>query len=117
MNYALAKELKEAGFPQETQWSFVDKDEYPKELKKKLMVVGIKGRRNLINENYNVISSPTLSELIEACDWCELIPKVLKGELLGWIAQKTDGDKEYGFQSGKTPQEAVARLYIALNKT
>lgn len=80
MNYKLAKQLKDAGFPgSET----CEKDE---------------------------LYHPTLSELIEACgkDLMALIP-IWKSK--DWVAYGED----YAF-SGKTHEEAVAKLWLKLNK-
>ena len=84
MNYELAKQLKEAGFPQHKP-NCVDKDQW---------------------EYY----SPSLSELIEACGEEYRMMKY-SVEHLGWFA---GGYKEEGF--GQTPTEAVANLWLELNK-
>lgn len=85
MNYELAKELKEAGFPQ------MDIDE------------------NLSGEPRPY--RPTLSELIEACG--EEFYKLTK-QVEGWYAMSMSALKEIG--PCPTPEEAVARLWLALNK-
>jgi hypothetical protein len=87
MNYELAKQLKEAGFP-ETDC--------------------------LCGSDYG--DHPSLSELIEACgdnhfelerDWFNGTDK---WRALYWF----EGNVKSGF--GSTPEEAVAKLWIALNK-
>ena len=90
MNYELANKLKDAGFPQ-------------KEVKQYPFV-----------ENYY---SPTLTELIEACG--RFFNRMDRNEL-------TDGSVEWGAQCyddekgnsgyGSTPIEAVAHLWLSLNK-
>jgi hypothetical protein len=89
MNYELAQELNKAGFPE----------------------VYI-GRDITLNEPY----APTLSELIEACgeDFGSLHPLHKAGKISSWAAQVYDlkGIRE---QRGSTPEEAVARLWLALN--
>ena len=92
MNYELAKELKDAGFPQHGYEMMT-----PHAADVKL------GRES--------VYYPTLSELIEAC------LKELDGEL---TVRFKDGKcvcryKEIEFV-GSTPKEAVARLWLALNK-
>ena len=89
MNYALAKELKDAGFPEPTHCdcSF-----------------------SQLNGGYY---APSLSELIEACG--------LKFGSLNrygdvWDAEPPADDITHGAWSGDTPEEAVARLWLALNK-
>lgn len=107
----LAKELKDAGFPFNPNRDW-DKSDYfwlpcnkiTKDDREKLWI-------------------PTLSELIEACgreyilvdDGC-LFYAV---EKLGSIERnKANGItfRECTLWTGKTPEEAVAKLYIALNK-
>jgi hypothetical protein len=103
MEYKLAKELDEAGFPQ---------------LKGKSFVSRVSGYR-----------IPTLEELIEAC--------VEKGQLslnyhgqgkwiarIGYFIESTPDQKMKGYPQmaqhcvveASTPTEAVARLWLALNK-
>jgi len=94
MNYELAKKLKEAGFP-------------------------VKYPDNLFVEGEKSAYIPTLSELIKACvtnkeerciyrldyDWFER----------QWEASAGAPDEHFaGF--GKTPEEAVAKLWLGLNK-
>lgn len=100
MTYELAKELKEAGFkvPLHDCWEM--------------------GCQN----NYGVCY-PTLSELIEACG--EIV--LWKDEKRGWRAGH-GGDRKMAYgesyfddypnflTTGSTPEEAVVRLYLELNK-
>jgi hypothetical protein len=93
MDYELAKQLKEAGFQQNIKAS----DAYFME----------DGRNN-----GNKIKIPTLEELIEASVHpVELLrlTEISKGK---WGASRTDEE----YYHGATPEEAVARLYLALNK-
>ena len=102
MNYELAKELKDAGFP--------FKEHHP-----------AMGMENIIDfgdgEDYKV---PTLSELIEACgnEFLSLtqISKVLFKE--NWRCEWLSNDDECVEEDiyGKTPEEAVAKLWLELNK-
>jgi hypothetical protein len=109
MTYEFAKELRDAGFPMKNV------AEVPEEF----FVV-----------NQDVYKLPTLSELIEACgsrfgslinmkdhaadttiDWSEF----------NWVAIAPRLNKYHKFRSrtersGPTPEEAVAKLWLALNK-
>ena len=97
MNYELAKELKDAGFPL---------PEYPE------TIIGTRGSEPL--KLKGIIQEPTLSELIEAC-----------GEAFGSITKMFKPDDglfravSYSgkiIKTGRTPEEAVARLWLKLNE-
>jgi hypothetical protein len=92
MNYELAKELEEAGFQQggEGSWTF------PPE--------------KLVSRQADRVYIPTLSELIEACGNVDL--EVRTGHSCAGQLVKMDIVKG----QGSTPEEAVARLWLALNK-
>ena len=102
MNYKLAEQLKEAGFEQRVWQETVQYCPYKK--------------MGTINEVY----VPTLSELIEACNkvgnrfFCL---DFLKGT---WGARKyfkhPHCNNHYISMSGKSPEEAVAKLWLKLNK-
>lgn len=101
MNYELAKELKDAGFLQEGKTT-----EY---------IIAHKGYSETV-----MLYIPTLSELIEACGVAfeGLIYSPRKGTELHkeWYA---GGRKNLGFEqkeNGDTPEIAVAKLWLALNK-
>lgn len=100
MNYELAKELKDAGFPQTGKGSF---------LILKPADVGM----STASQTMKYV--PTLSELIEACGVGNFI---LRNDLLteAWHAQKDNDRKICCGGNGSTPEEAVARLWLALNK-
>lgn len=121
MKYELAKELKEAGFP-------VNRD--------KLWVKYYNGdwevMLQVVHQEFGPFSgadeetpTPTLSELIEACpdikeyhsEKCDFTLRFIGKE---WVAGYTenmgyDGDYLHEGGSGSTPEEAVARLWLALN--
>jgi hypothetical protein len=106
MNYELAKELKAAGFP----------------LKQIYAGAPVTAGQNTISIGDIEYEIPTLPELIEAC------PKqmgaatfVLSSSKQGreWVACYFDFGTNRGAElneTGKTPEEAVARLWLALNK-
>lgn len=89
MDYELAKELKDAGFRQDLE-------------RKPIWVRDLDG---------TMLTLPTLSELIEAC----------RGSFFrltyadGWEASSDSGGK-WTYVGGLTPEEAVAYLWLALNK-
>ncbi len=86
INYELAKELKEAGFPETTEY-------------------------------YGV--NPTLSDLIEACgeEFGSLERRVLElGIIQNIIVWDCWGSNPQNQGYGSTPEIAVAKLWLALNK-
>jgi hypothetical protein len=93
MDYELAKELRDAGFPQKSPTISEPKEYTP-----------------------DGAYMAALEELIEACRKPAHFVSV--DEVFeGWEAYLQDHDYEFRFTKGKgsTPTEAVARLYIALN--
>jgi len=98
MDFALAKNLKDTGFPQmldkKDRYSFFD------------------GPDTTGEDCY----APTLSELIEACgeDFNGLDREVDSKEMeVYWVGKAWSLDRN---THGSTPEEAVARLWLALNK-
>jgi hypothetical protein len=92
MIYELAMELKQAGFPQggKGTWAF------PPDA--------------IVVRSSDRVYVPSLSELIEACGDENF---KLCHDIGGWHAEKIDrGDT----QSYASPEEAVARLWLALQK-
>lgn len=126
MNYELAKELKDAGFPQKYPTGAPTRAYNSKGRHYWMHDSSNDDQTHIIHDGYtdNALDDkqltfiPTLSELFEACgeDFASLIRK--NG---GWEANsKFFVDKE-GIASahnwiGSTPEEAVARLYLQLNK-
>lgn len=96
MNYELAKELKEAGFPQKERSLIVGNEDCFVPNPTKL-------------DDYTYV--PTLSELIEAVKKVRL-RITLNGFEDHWNAHCSTTES----RSGSTPEEAVARLLLALNK-
>jgi hypothetical protein len=104
MNYELAKELKDAGFP-------------------------IKGHSEdhdggfcyicyATSEQLQQPCVPTLSELIEECGIFRVLELQSK-ENSAWYAGAGSWSDAFGYEfagRGVTPEEAVARLWLALNK-
>jgi hypothetical protein len=109
MNYELAKQLKDAGFPQNTDNQVL----HP------FFCTGWdKGNKCTKKDQCTV---PTLSELIEACGGEFLDLSTIEGKDYVWEAcgkyyccdEHGEGRK---FGEGKTPEEAVAKLWLELNK-
>lgn len=87
--YQLALELKNAGFPQ---------------------------KKHSVNYNGDLLTYPSLEELIEACgnDFI-LLSKSITGPGEHWIAVGGKWDsKTQHERRGETPKEAVARLWLTL---
>jgi hypothetical protein len=122
IDYELATELKDNGFPQSPYMNqLCEHEDFSHKLSSKVL-------------KCDWVSVPTLSELIEACggDFGGL----LKGNFLIWdygnrkyndfngfYAGTVDGSdgsslsvdyEPHGY--GKTPEEAVAKLWLAINK-
>lgn len=122
IDYQLAKELKDAGFPQKLagKISIENQEEFSTEIKQHGMAV------------FNYLYYPTLSELIEACEpdkaddfnlytnldqWTAHIQ--YHGFFEGWKGIPRDGAGSVSINMGcsaPTPEEAVARLWLALNE-
>ena len=110
MNYELAKELKEAGFPQQIRQG--DSVYNDRGIELKLFKYG--EFVDIASESDDWYKMPTLSELIEAC-----------GERFEGLRRQPDPDIETpeiwfadrdGYCSpGSSPEEAVARLWMVLN--
>lgn len=100
MNYELAKELKEAGFPiTKVTWTWKTGD--------------VEGEH---------LPNPSLSELIETCGKDnEKGEFTLYWDLKEWVSgyyEDTWGEpRQHNIEeTGSTPEESVARLWLALNK-
>lgn len=112
MKYELCKELKGAGFPQIGRGTYIYEDgsTFPdfETLKH-------------TNQLDLVAYIPTLSELIEACcGRLEDLMQMRHSEPNKWVASAYSCDEcgweDSHVESGATPEEAVARLWLALNR-
>ena len=111
MNYELAKQLKDAGFPQEGKGLYWEPTYF-----------GYTGEKVDKPKTEHCVYLPTLSELIESCGdkFGQLVQcDRFKGE--GWFAigcpTKWEDDGVLNIQEeGETPEEAVAKLWLKLNK-
>lgn len=90
MDYELANELKEAGFPQH-----------------------FKDEMYTTPNGVEYIMEPTLSELIEACGKNKEGNPIMCH--LNWVYGLLKWECNGGISYGGTPEEAVARLWLALH--
>jgi hypothetical protein len=97
ISYELAKLLKEAGFPQRIHYDI--NDYLPEPLK------------DGTYDKNDFVAIPTLSELIEACGDESVIVLTI-GKALTTALHGITGI----VTNGSTPEEAVSRLYLELNK-
>lgn len=122
MNYELAKKLKDAGFPQTGQrpWFcgghvyYGDGEgfELCKETEPIITTDHYCESSGLVAEF--VYEIPTLSELIEACG--ENFYSLYRHQKDKWQAHSTGDLWDIEIAHGPTPEEAVANLWLALNK-
>lgn len=95
MNYKLAKQLKDAGFPNSENWM--------------IEIINPNGDKGFVCD-WEL--KPTLSELIFACG--ELVLTVGdSGESYVFTYRFIDSSSEYNGR-GKTPEIAVAKLWLKL---
>lgn len=107
INYKLANELKDAGFPQDVKWGDML---YHDENKGQVLYTVMQKAEPIQGET----KIPTLSELIEACgDYFKGLTHYEPDSPWGALAEiRGHQIKEYG----KTPEEAVAKLWLKLNE-
>lgn len=111
MNYTLAKELKDAGWNRQTRFHIVlspkgEKKHYGR-TKAQLLQMELVG--------HEVLPCPTLSELIEACgDKFKKLWRHTNGNWTAYVGTKTG--KDVFTKDGATAEEAVANLWLALNR-
>jgi len=112
MNFGLAKELKDAGFPNIQDVQHRQGREF----------LAADGRVSVYSlgelapaENWFI---PTLKELLEACEKMEGYDHfTLEYRQLGWVASiEAQGAQTYSGSYHATAEEAVARLWLALKK-
>lgn len=98
MNYELAKQLKDAGFPQHDT--------------RAVSINILNG--GLSDSSIEIVDYPPVGELIEACgDGFESLHKDPSGRFGPWYVQSY---KKIGMRiGGNTPEEAVTMLWLALN--
>lgn len=110
VNYELAKELQESKFP-------INNIDLKKAYKSDgtLMTLGDSG-----TYKGELVWIPSFSELIEACGNEVGIYKISPIECNAWSKKLDlpvdDESNDFRYLIGSTPEEAVARLWLALNK-
>lgn len=128
MNYELCKKLKDAGFPQEYRKSnpIADFAYYDKSEELHLLhddndtgwwignEYGEVDRLDIERVLKEFTKCPTLSELIEACGKDKVF-NLYNGNKR-WEASKIGKEEDAFHGYGQTPEEAVANLWLALNK-
>lgn len=98
MTYELAKELKDAGFPNSEAWE------------------DVRGQTCIKDAHGFYQSVPDLCELIEACTKePSAFILYIRGDTQKWYASSSMGKSSADDVEGSTPEEAVAKLWIALN--
>jgi hypothetical protein len=117
MTYELAKQLKDAGFPQATwfyyrKYRWKDASQRESELCEPYIGMGTDGW-------LDCIAAPTLSELIEACgDGFTNLHHWNGTHAEEWVCNfKNYPDGFAWTTAAPTREEAVARLWISLNKS
>ena len=114
MNYKLAKQLREAGTDQHFDtkkgrryWMY-DKsdDDY-------VQIVHDGNIDNALDDE-QLFYTPSLSELIDACG--DEFYSLIKNEKIWIVKGKEDLSGFRDVFNDKTPEEAVAKLYLKLNK-
>jgi hypothetical protein len=122
MDYELAKELKDAGFPLNEKRKLLGK--YDK-------AYAPNSPDGVLNPDYEIV--PTLEELIEACGFGfaalhraddiasvpQVYPPTSDPRPFSFIARgrKSSDLSTFSTPMCKTPTEAAARLWLALNRT
>ncbi len=109
ISYEIAKQLKEAGFPQE---EFCGCEAYTKD---KEIVIFNDGYWNDGDPEYKI---PPLSELIEAVGKDGFVLGFVDDKTYNpaWIAEKKEIPINITSAEGFSPEEAVANLWLSLNK-
>jgi hypothetical protein len=123
MNYELAKKLKDAGFPQPEEPttghydSWVIKESYGKGFIE-YEGEGIKYYRFMPGVIYHrgIVYCPTLSELIEACGENKFILEIENGDCVAKYYEDVELENWWVYGTGSTPEEAVAKLWLVINK-
>ena len=113
MDYKLAKQLKDAGFPQDIKlgsWVYTGIFGHPRkgipyQYAPTLIINDIEDWKKLPE----VIKIPTLSELIEECG--DGFTSLIRDSKDRWLIIGLSRVKDF-----KTTEEAVAKLYLKLNK-
>ena len=126
MNYDLAKQLKDAGFPQDKSQFIMRKYTLAKDAVIWQRPPDGMALATLSGDLEWQLAFPTLSELVEACGDKFASLNLDKNDDFKWSAYTTKGKwredlNDYceseccGYQQGTTPEEAVAHLWLVLH--
>ncbi len=127
ITYELAKELKDAGFPQGdsfenviahgTAMAYLRESKPSDELLEKYEK-SLRDLKEMYEDDNEWVYQPTLSELIEACgDKFGGISRAKHPIKIGqWAAYVITAIEFNDMVGGSTPEEAVANLWLQLNK-
>lgn len=120
MTYELAKELKDAGFPQGmSTWVWIKPLIHPEYV----LSLDVREDKNKVPDDTwkDIYAAPTLSELIEACgdDFRDLVYHSKRTPESTYQKYTVKGGMrklgDWSLRSGHTPEEAVAKLWLALH--
>lgn len=113
MNYELVRQLKDAGFPQNTsQWILYTIDSPSAEANSKVYHALREEDLGLVEIN-EILADPTLSELIEACG--DQFLELSRHNEKEWISTRLYNKKVY-FLKDSSAEGAVAKLWLVINK-
>jgi hypothetical protein len=122
MNYKLAKQLKDAGFPQNVEYGqafFSNLDFLHREIEFTNFISDLGSMPRFFQPEIGDVKNPDLSELIEICGSdLSHIKRLPVGDDVYWWAvthSKFDTNGNNFEEQGKTPEEAVARLWLVMN--
>lgn len=118
ISYELAKQLKDAGFPQDLyvgdrHYSFIS---HPRMGIPSQWSVNIRTAEIYLPVKDDECKIPTLSELIEACG--DRFYSLVYATDNDWrcFVESRDQEDYISSSQGSSPEEAVANLWLALNK-
>ena len=105
MTYELCKQLKDAGFPQiiRIQTSYYKNN-------------GEEQHPSYSVDGGDCIVNPTFSELIKECGEKFYALNFNRGFKIKWMAEGVLSDDTIIGEAARTPEEAVAKLWLELNK-
>lgn len=119
LSHKSCQQLKDAGFPQnKAKLSYVFPPKCPENYTNIMEVSKPQGRLNLLAAGYNIVACPSLEELIDELGdrFSELLNVSKIGYADKWEAVAFVPKKLLKSAVAITKKEAVAKLFIKLNK-
>lgn len=108
MDYELAKKLKEAGFPSTTRWEVENN---------RRRIISVKGEETLPCAECILSQIPSEYQFSESNTTIgAVILRRLDGSFVAGFYEKIIFNTIRPITEGKTPEEAVAKLWLELNK-